>query len=277
MFVYLDKNKLCTHSKILKTKKTIMKKILLSLIALTTMSFAIAQNCTADPQYTLPGVYPDSATGIPAATVGVAYDETITTITPVDTCIVILFPPCVLIPIDSVVVDVFTGLPAGFTVVSENESSLNFKFLGGSVSCMRITGTATAGQVGSYPITVSGLSWAQVLGVPTSQPFNVDYYTLEVVMATGVESFTRNEFEVKQNIPNPFNDNSKIEFYLPQANNVNISIYNVLGKVVKAEEILGGTGVNSYSLNAADFSNGIYFYNLTYGNQTITKRFVVNK
>jgi len=254
-----------------------MKKLLLSLIALTTMSFAIAQNCTADPQYTLPGVYPDSATGISAATVGVAYDETITAITPADTCIVILFPPCTVIPIDSVVVDVFNGLPPGFTVVSENENSLNFKFLGGSTSCMRITGTATPAQVGSWPITVSGLSWAQVFGVPTSQPFNVDYYTLEIVSATGVEPLTGSEFQVGQNIPNPFNNTSSIQFYLPQANNVNISIYNVLGKVVKAEAILGGTGGNSYSLNAADFSNGIYFYNLTYANQTITKRFVVNK
>jgi hypothetical protein len=258
-----------------------MKKLLISLIALTTMSFAIAQNCTADPQYTAPGVYPDSATGIPVAYVGVAYDETITAVTPVDTCVDIFGPPfpCSIVDIDSVVIDVFNGLPIGFTVVSENENGLNFKFLGGTSSCMRITGTATAGQVGSYPLTVSGLSWGTVqsTGNSLSQPFNVDYYTLEVVMATGVGSFNRNEFEVKQNIPNPFNENSKIEFYLPQASNVNISIYNVLGKVVKAEEILGGTGVNMYSLNAADFSNGIYFYNLTYANQTITKRFVVNK
>lgn len=254
-----------------------MKKLLLTLIAITSMSFAIAQNCTADPQYTLPGVYPDSATGIPAAIVGVAYDETITTITPVDTCIVLLFPPCTVIPIDSVVVDVFSGLPAGFNVVSENESALNFKFLGGSTSCMRVTGTATAGQVGSYPLTVSGLSWATVLGVPTSQPFNVDYYTLEVVASTGVTDFSGNTFQVKQNIPNPFNSTSNIEFYLPQADHVGIKIYNVLGKMVKSEAIRAAKGTNSYSLEAADFSNGIYFYNVTYSNQTITKRFVVNK
>ena len=207
-----------------------MKKILLSLIALVSINIAIAQNCTADPQYTAPGVYPDSATGLAPAIVGVPYAETITTITPVDTCIVIVFPPCTTVPIDSVVIDNFTGLPPGFSVVSENQNGLNFVFLGGTASCMLITGTASAVDVGNWPLTVSGLSWATVLGVPTSQPFNVDYYSIDIVMPSGVESFSGNEFEVRQNIPNPFNNTSEIEFYLPQENNVSISIYNVLGK-----------------------------------------------
>ena len=258
-----------------------MKKLLLSLIAITTMSTAIAQNCTADPQYTVPGVYPDSATGIPVAYVGVPYDETITAITPVDTCVDIIGPPfpCSLVDIDSVVIDVFNGLPTGFTVVAENENSLNFKFLGGTSSCMRITGTATAGQVGSYPLTVSGLTWGteQSTGTSLSQPFNVDYYTLVIAMPTGVENFSENKFEVKQNIPNPFNNTSQIDYYLPRASNVSINIYNVVGKVITSEKIKAAKGANNYSLNAANFSNGIYFYNLTYNNQTITKRFVVNK
>ncbi len=254
-----------------------MKKLLLSLIAVFTMSFAIAQNCTPDGQYTLPGVYPDSATGLAIATVGVPYSETITTVTPVDTCIVIILPPCTTVPIDSVIVDVVTGLPPGFTVVSENESSLPFKFLGGSSSCMLITGTAAPGDEGIYPLNVTGLSWATLLGVPTSQPFVVDWYQIEVVSATGVRALTGDNFQVRQNIPNPFNNTSNIEFYLPNANNVSISIYNVLGKTVKTEEIQAAKGTNNYSLNATDFSNGVYFYNLTYSNQTITKRFVVNK
>ncbi|MBL4669032.1 MAG: T9SS type A sorting domain-containing protein [Flavobacteriales bacterium] len=254
-----------------------MKKTLLTLIAVASMSFAMAQNCTPDPQYTTPGVYPDSATGIPVAIVGVAYDETITAVTPADTCIVLLFPPCTTIPIDSVVIDQFDGLPAGFTVVSENQSGLNFVFLGGTSSCMRVTGTATAGQVGSYPLTVSGLSWAQVLGVATSQPFNVDYYTLEVVLSTGIEGQVDGDFEVKQNTPNPFSNTSNIEFYLEKENAVSISIFNVLGKEVLTEVINASKGTNNYLLNANDFSNGIYFYNLTSSNKTITQRFIVNK
>ena len=230
------------------------------------MSFAIAQNCTPDGQFTAPGVYPDSATGLSVAVVGVPYAETITAITPADTCIQI-FPaplPCTLVPIDSVVVDSVYGLPTGFTLVSENESNLNFYFFGGTSSCMLLSGTATAGQVGVYPLYVSGLSWGQVAGVPTSQPFVVDWYQLEIVAATGVGELNAEVFNVTQNIPNPFNTQSTIQYYLPQANNVSISVFNVLGKLVKSDEIQATQGVNNYELNAADYSNGVYFYNLTY-------------
>ena len=255
-----------------------MKKLLLSLITIAAMSAAIAQNCTADPLYTTQGVYPGSATGLAIATVGVPYAETITTITPVDTCLVILFPPCTLIPIDSVVIDNYSGMPPGFTVVSENETSLPFKFLGGSTSCMVITGTPAPGNEGVYPIVVSGLTWATVFGVATSQPFIVDWYQIEVVTGTvGVNDFGSNDFEVRQNIPNPFSNKSIIEFSLPLNEIVNINIYSVLGEIVKSEEINGQKGMNSYRLNGNDFSNGMYFYSLTYSNQKITKRFIVNK
>jgi len=254
-----------------------MKKTLLFLIALVAVNFIIAQNCTPDPQYTTPGVYPDSATGLPPAYVGVPYDVTITEIVPVDTCIVLIFPPCTVLPIDSVVVDTYSGLPPGFNMVSMNETNLNFIFPGGATSCMRITGTANPGDEGSYPITVSGLSWATVLGVPTSQPFTVDYYTIEVLNPTEIISFSGENLQVNQNSPNPFNYSSNIEYYLPQDGNVKISIYNVVGKEIKTESFWGRKGNNNYLLSATDFSNGVYFYSMTYTGQTITKRFVVNK
>ena len=254
-----------------------MKKTLLSLIALVAVNFAIAQNCTPDPQYTNSGVYPDSATGLPPAYVGVPYDVTITEVVPVDSCILVIFPPCTVIPIDSVVIDNFTGLPSGFTVVSENKINLNYVFLGGTTSCMRITGTAIAGQEGVYPLTVSGLSWGTLLGVPTSLPFSVNYYSIEVLNTTGINSFTGENLQVNQNTPNPFYNHSSIEYYLPTNENVNITINDVVGKIVRNEQISGKKGSNNYTLDATDFPNGVYFYRLTYLNQTITKKFVVNK
>lgn len=255
-----------------------MKKILLSLIAFTTISTAFAQNCTPNLMYTSPGVYPDSATGLAPAYVGVPYSETVTAVTPADTCIVLLFPPCTTLPIDSVVIDNFSGLPAGFTVKSLNENNLNFVFPGGSTSCMIITGTATAGQVGSYPLTVSGLSWATVFSVPTSQPFNVDYYTLVILPApTSVEELSTSTFSVKQNSPNPFSSNSTIEYSVPTAGKVAIDVRNVLGELIYSENITAQKGTNKLQLDASKFSNGMYFYQINYNNTTITKRIIVNK
>lgn len=256
-----------------------MKKLLLSLTVALSAITVNAQNCSADPMYTLPGVYPDSATGLPDAYVGVPYNETITAVTPADTCVQVLPAPlpCTNTPIDSVVVDSVYGLPPGFTVVSENENSLPFYFYGGTSSCMLISGTAQPGDEGVYPLYVSGLSWGQLAGVPTSQPFIVDWYQIEIVTPTGINDFAKKEFEVLQNSPNPVKTTSNIEYYMPKSDVVNIQVRNVLGELISSENINSTTGTNRYLLDASLFSNGIYFYQFSYNNKVISKKFIVNK
>lgn len=252
-----------------------MKKILLSFIALTAFVAVNAQNCTPDMMYTDSGVYPDSATNLAVATVGVPYSETITAVTPADTCIVVLFPPCTTVPIDSIMVETVTGLPPGLTIVSMNENTLPFKFLGGTSSCMLISGTPT--QAGVFPIQVHGTSYATVFTLTQTQDFDVNYYSITVLPATGVNEFATTKFEVKQNAPNPFSTNSTFEYYLPTAGKVSIDVRNVLGELVYSESSNANQGVNKHQLNAANFSNGVYFFQINYNNNIVTKRFIVNK
>lgn len=258
-----------------------MKKTLLSLFVLFSISSSLlAQNCTPDPQFTVPGVFPDSVTNLPIAYVGTPYSEVITAVTPADTCIVIVFPPCTTVPIDSVVVTSVTGLPPGFNIVSMNENVLPFKFLGGTSSCMLITGNPLTADTGRYNIFVSGTSYATVFGLTQTQPFDVNYYFIDVVDSSGttsIEDFTANVFDIKQNFPNPFNTKSTIVYNLPTSAAVTMSIVNVLGEVISSETIGGVQGVNRYTLNADKLESGIYFYQMTYQNQKITKRFIVNK
>lgn len=258
-----------------------MKKILLSLSVIVFASLSLlAQNCTPDPQFTIPGVYPDSVTNLPTAYVGTPYNEVITAVTPADTCIVIVFPPCTTVPIDSVVVTSVTGLPAGFSIVSMNENALPFKFLGGTSSCMLITGNPVASDTGSYPIFVSGTSYATVFGLTQTQPFDVNYYVINIVDTSGtvgIQDFSANIFQINQNFPNPFNAKSTIEYYLPTSAPATISITNVLGEVISSETLGTVQGINRYTLDASKLGNGVYFYQINYQNQKITKRFIVNK
>lgn len=253
-----------------------MKKILLSFIALVAFVAVNAQNCTPDMQYTASGVYPDSATNLAVATVGVPYSQTITTVTPADTCMVILFPPCTTVPIDSVVVESVTGLPPGLSIVSMNENQLNFVFPGGSTSCMLVSGTPT--QAGTYPIQVHGTSYATVFTLTQTQPFDVNYYTIVVLPApTGVEELSTTTFSVKQNSPNPFSTNSTFEYFVPTAGKVTVDVRNILGELVYSESTNAQQGINRHQLSASKFTNGVYFYQINYNNSVITKRFIVNK
>ncbi len=61
--------------------------------------------------------------------------------------------------------------------------------------------------------------------------------------------------------PNPFNPSAKFEFYISTISDVDISIYDITGKLVKtivSEELL--TGKHTFVFNGGDLSSGVYFY-----------------
>ncbi len=71
-------------------------------------------------------------------------------------------------------------------------------------------------------------------------------------------------FSLEQNYPNPFNPSTTIRFLLPQASDVNLSIYNVLGEriaVVVSEHLNAGTHLVEW--NASGLASGVYFYRLS--------------
>jgi hypothetical protein len=86
------------------------------------------------------------------------------------------------------------------------------------------------------------------------------------------------EYILFQNYPNPFNPNTKINYILPQAGFVNLTVYDLLGKevsVLKNEEQKAGKyEVNFSSRNLA---SGIYFFTLRVNDFTKTKKMVLMK
>jgi hypothetical protein len=71
------------------------------------------------------------------------------------------------------------------------------------------------------------------------------------------------EFSLDQNYPNPFNPSTSISFALPEASNVTLRVYNMLGQVV-ATLLDGGVeaGIHSVPWTPSGLSSGIYIYRL---------------
>jgi len=69
-----------------------------------------------------------------------------------------------------------------------------------------------------------------------------------------------------QNYPNPFNPSTEIKFYLHDPNDVNLEVYNTLGKRIKTllKKRLNA-GHHEVIFNAQDLSSGIYFYRIHAG------------
>ena len=114
---------------------------------------------------------------------------------------------------------------------------------------------------------------------------NYDYYS-----AAKIEIFYKsitdvnptkvivNKFRLSQNYPNPFNPTTTIRYAIPQKSNITIKVYDILGKeittLVNEEKSIGNHEVN---FNGTNLSSGIYFYRMTSGSFTETKKLILFK
>jgi hypothetical protein len=94
----------------------------------------------------------------------------------------------------------------------------------------------------------------------------------------GEDIQTPQDFELSQNYPNPFNPITQIRYAIPTACQVRLEIYNLLGqKVAVLVDEYQQVGQKSVNWEAKDLSSGIYFYKLTAGDFTATKKMVLTK
>jgi hypothetical protein len=85
-------------------------------------------------------------------------------------------------------------------------------------------------------------------------------------------------YKLNQNYPNPFNPVTKINYSIPQTNFVTIKVYDILGKevaILVSEE--KPAGIYLINFNAENLSSGVYFYRMTAGSFTSTKKFILIK
>lgn len=86
------------------------------------------------------------------------------------------------------------------------------------------------------------------------------------------------QFSLSQNYPNPFNPSTAINFSVPQAADVNITVYNTSGEAVAT--IANGVfepGFHQVVWNAQGITSGVYFYTIKAGNFTETKKLMLMK
>jgi len=83
---------------------------------------------------------------------------------------------------------------------------------------------------------------------------------------------------VDQNKPNPFKDQTVIGFTLVQSGNVIFSLTDASGRLIRQEQKHYETGYNQINLSADDLgAHGVVYYQLSSGNQTVTRKMIVLK
>lgn len=281
-----------------------MKKILLSVftMCLSVAAFAQATQCNFPANRTLhtaPGVYSSDPTNpgqLPDGTIGTAYSEMVEIVLPQDTLVpgVGQVDVC-FIQVDSVryIADglnytcgeAVTGLvdPTG----PSNGCKWKIIHTAGVVNrgCVIITGTPTSH---TKIFTDSLQVWVKAGGgtyIPQTgtclalQNLNAAYNIKHYVggFGVGIGEVTAQSMNLSL-FPNPTDANSTLNFTLANNANVNVAVYDLMGRNVM--DVFAGNetaGAHSYEVNAEKLASGVYMLKVSLDNgaNVVTSRMIV--
>ncbi|MFM7218444.1 MAG: T9SS type A sorting domain-containing protein [Bacteroidota bacterium] len=243
----------------------------LLVVAVFTIRTASAQ-CIPDTNIThnVNGIYPDSATGLPHAIVGVPYSTVIQMKVVRDTTYNGL--PAV---INTFTITGVTGLPAGWSYTCTPSSCV---FPGGSDACILLVGPApTVSQVGVYPFVVNLSVAGSVFGIPQTVPAAITQYTIYIDNPTGIGTpLPPSQFTVSEFSPNPMQFESRIRVGVMEPGDVRLELVDMLGNLVRQSTYQAQRGWNSYSVDVSDLRPGIYLAHLRSGKDHLVRRMIVN-
>jgi hypothetical protein len=102
-----------------------------------------------------------------------------------------------------------------------------------------------------------------------------------VLSATGISNYNNIVpaiYAVSQNYPNPFNPTTNINFDLPKGNVVKLKVYDMSGKEVAVLlNEFKSAGRYTYTFGASSLSSGVYFYRISAGDFSDTKKMILVK
>ncbi|MEW6506106.1 MAG: T9SS type A sorting domain-containing protein [Bacteroidota bacterium] len=83
-------------------------------------------------------------------------------------------------------------------------------------------------------------------------------------------------YNLFQNYPNPFNPTTRIKYSIPNSEKVLLKVYDVLGREV--ETLLNKyetAGTHEIEFNGINLTSGLYFYKITSGNYSETRKMIL--
>lgn len=203
---------------------------------------------------------------LPDGGLNAVYDETITIIPPGTypiwgTELTILY-----IEIDSV-----KNLPPGIDYFPNADI-----FFPDTAYCIQLNGTPT--QTGVFDLSIYITATVEVEG-PTRAPQVVDDTSLSITVVTelGLEKREMNEFRLIPNFPNPFSETTRLAFYTPSQERVDLYVYNILGSLVFHESELLAPGTHNFRFDGRELQPGTYLYSVAIRDQHLTGKFMKSR
>jgi photosystem II stability/assembly factor-like uncharacterized protein len=136
---------------------------------------------------------------------------------------------------------------------------------------------------GNYEMVCDRMGYRSALRDVTLGTVNLDtinFYLTNIspIGITNQSLYIPTTYKLMQNYPNPFNPTTNIRFDIPKESRVNISIYDVLGRVVETlvdQQMKPGT--YQVDWRADKYSSGLYFYRLVTNDYVDVKKMILVK
>jgi len=151
-----------------------------------------------------------------------------------------------------------------------------------------------ATDIGVFISTNYGQSWTELAdGLPNTVAIHLDYNLLgnklrvgthgrgvyETSLVTGVIDYRNTapgSFVLYQNYPNPFNPTTHIRYALPVSGRVQLVVYDALGREVeRLVDADQAPGTYTAMWDATKHASGVYFYRLSAGSYSETKKLLL--
>jgi hypothetical protein len=140
-------------------------------------------------------------------------------------------------------------------------------------------------QSGNYTYTAPASDWYGLVVFPNVR-LAVGNYTIRIsnAFATGIDSepFVPTRFALYQSNPNPFKTTTTIRYDVPASGGkLTLAVFDVSGKLVRTlVDRVDSPGENTVEWDGRSpageqVSTGVYFYRLTAGDKTLTKKMVM--
>ena len=149
------------------------------------------------------------------------------------------------------------------TLVDDGKQSLfmNFSFI-----------APRTARYGSWGILEAIDQDTSVIPAPKYQAI-MDYLNKTVSTSMSESVSLVEEFRLFQNYPNPFNPETTIKYQLPDASEVHLVVFDLLGREVsRLVNEVQNAGIHTRTFDARGLSSGIYWYRLTVNGRAVQSR-----
>ena len=94
----------------------------------------------------------------------------------------------------------------------------------------------------------------------------------------GIDDSIVSELKILSAYPNPFNPITNISYYVNQNANIDVSVYNLMGRKVQSlENSFKESGEYTISWDASNHASGIYYIQISNGDQIKTQKITLIK